>query len=123
LSVYPAGVKQIFRNTLTVANGKVTLINRPCVVKHISTCPTSSDTITNFASADSVILVVYDGTNVIMKIAGSANANYLCSNVSILIPADGLRINDYLAVECESFGSSGGSDTEKKQANISVVYQ
>lgn len=123
MSVYPAGVKQFFRNTLTVANGKVTLIDHPCVVKHISTCPTSSDTLTNFETVDSVILVVYDGTNVIMKIAGSANANYLCSNVSILIPADGLKINDYLAVECESFGTSGGSDTEKKQANISVMYQ
>jgi len=123
LSVYPTAVRQFFRNTLTVANGKVTLIDHPCVVKHISTCPTSSDTLTNFTTVDSVILVVYDGTNVIMKIAGSANANYLCSNVSILIPADGLKINDYLAVECESFGTSGGSDTEKKQANISVMYQ
>ena len=128
MSVYPTGVKQVFRDTLTVANGKVTLINHPCVVKYISAAPTCSRTIDNISApnseADSVALVVYDGTSIIMKIAGSGIANYLCSNHSILIPADGLRIKDYLEVECEDFDtSSPGSDSEKKECNISVVYQ
>jgi hypothetical protein len=128
LSVYSAGVKQVFRDTLTVADGKVTLINHPCVVKYISSSPVSFRTINSLYppgnKGDSVALIVYDGTNIIMKIVGSGIANYLCSNHSILIPANGLRINDYLAVECEDFDtSSPGSSTQKKQANISVVYQ
>lgn len=122
MSVYPAGVKQVFRNTLTVADGTVTLINHPCVVKYISACPTSSNILNGFVNSDSIVLYVYDGTNIVMGIAGSANANYLYSNSSILIPADGLRIKSYLAVKCENYGGSG-STTEKKHANISVAYQ
>ena len=128
MSVYPAGVKEKFRSTLTVDDGKVTLINHPCVVKYISSAPTSPRTIDNLSGdsskGDSVALIVYDGTSIIMKIAGSGIANYLCSNYSIRIPADGLRIKDYLAVECEDFDtSSSGSNTQKRQANISVIYQ
>lgn len=127
MSVYPAGVKQVFRDTLTVADGKVTLINHPCVVKYISSTPTCSRRIESASGSDSagdsVALTVYDGTNIVMKIAGSGISNYLCSNRSILIPADGLRIKDYLAVECETFGTSPGSTSQKKQVNISFAYQ
>ena len=122
MSVYPAGVKQHFRSTLTEAEGTGTLINHPCVVKYISACPTSFETITNFYNSDSVVLYVYDGTTRIIAMAGSGNANYSCSNSSILIPADGLKIKNYLAMKCEhEYGS--GTTSENKYANISVVYQ
>lgn len=122
MSVYPAGVKQHFRSTLTQAEGTVTLINHPCVVKYISACPTSSHTIPNFINSDSLLLSVYDGTKQIMTIAGSGISNYLCSSSSIKIPADGLRINNYLAMRCIRY-YGGGSGTENKYANVSVVYQ
>lgn len=122
MSVYPAGVKQHFRSTLTEADGTVTLINHPCVVKYISACPTSSDTISSFVNSDSILLSVYDGAKQIMAIAGSGVSNYLCSNSSIKIPADGLRISNYLAMKCIHYYGAG-SDTENKYANVSVVYQ
>ena len=100
----------------------MTLINHPCVVKHISACPTSFETLTNFYNSDSVVLYVYDGTTRIMAMAGSGNANYLCAKFSILIPADGLKIKNYLAMKCEhEYGA--GTTSENKYANISVVYQ
>tara|TARA_Y100000592_G_C5480073_1_gene324840 strand:+ start:4307 stop:4675 length:369 start_codon:yes stop_codon:yes gene_type:complete len=122
MAVYPAGVKQYFRSELTVDDGKVTAVNRPCVVKSISSAPCSSKE-TGFEVGPSLCLEVYDGDDIIVVMAGSALANYLCTNSSILIPADGLRINNYLAVRCNQIVSGSGTGTMNKQVNIRVAYQ
>jgi hypothetical protein len=122
LSVYPAGVKQFFKDEVTVADGVTTLINHPCVVKSISASP-CSDFVIAFAVGTSLVLNVYDGSEIVLIMAGSAVANYLVSDTSILLPADGLRIGEYLAVECKEYADAGGSDTQNKHVNIRVDYQ
>ena len=121
LSVYPAGVRQAFRSSLTAEDGTVTLIDHPCVIKHISASPYCAYQIA-FSESSSLILKVYDGTDILMAVAGSANANYLCTNSSIGIPADGLKVKNYLAIECFRYNSIG-TDAQNKYANVSVIYQ
>lgn len=123
MSVYPAGVKQLFRDELTVADGKTTVIDRPCVVKSISAAPCSFKAVAPINPGASLVLNVYDGDDIVLIFAGSASANYLATNSSIKIPADGLRINSYLALECKEYSSAGGSGTENKHANIKIDYQ
>ena len=122
MSVYPAGVKQYFKDQLTVADGKTTIINRPCVVKSISAAPCSSNQMP-YASAVSIALEVYDGGDRIMSIAGSAIASFLVTNTSFLIPADGLRIENYLALTCKQYNAGSGTTTQNKHVNIKVDYQ
>ena len=123
MSIYPAGVKQLFRDELTVADGKTTVINRPCVVKSISAAPSCSKENSPFVGVVSLVLNVYDGDDIVLIFAGSAAANFLSSNSSIKIPADGLRINSYLALECKEYSSGGATGTENKHANIKIDYQ
>lgn len=123
MSVYPAGVKQFFRSVLTVADGKTTVINHSCVVKSISAAPCSDWTSASTAESPSVVLHVYDGEKIIMAVAGSASADYSNVNSYFLIPADGLRISNLLAVECKQYNAGGGSDIQNKHANIRIDYQ
>ena len=122
MSVYPAGVKQFFKDEVTVDDGVTTLINHPCVVKAISAAP-CSDFAVAFGGPASLVLNVYDGSEIVLIMAGSANSNFMVTDTSILIPADGLRIGDYLAVECKEYADGGGSGTQNKHANIRVDYQ
>jgi hypothetical protein len=122
LSVYPAGVKQYFRSELTSTDGKVTVINNPCVVKSISAAPVHDWTVA-FTPGSSCSLKVYDGDSLIMNMAGSAYANFLVTNTSILIPGDGLRIKNYLALECNVYYDSSSGSLALKHANIRIDYQ
>ncbi len=123
MSIYPAGAKQLFRDELTVADGKTTVIDRPCVVKSISASPCSFKVLSPINRGASLVLNVYDGDDIVLIFAGSSVANYLVTNSSIKIPADGLRINSYLALECKQYEAGGGTSTENKHANIRIDYQ
>jgi len=58
-----------------------------------------------------------------MSIAGSAIASFLVTNTSFLIPADGLRIENYLALTCKQYNAGSGTTTQNKHVNIKVDYQ
>jgi hypothetical protein len=125
LSVYPAGVKQYFRSELNSTDGKVTVINNPCVVKSISAAPVHDYTV-GFTAGSSCSLKVYDGESLIINMAGSAYAQFLVTNTSILIPGDGLRIKNRLDLECNVYYDASNlypSEPKPKHVNIKIDYQ
>jgi hypothetical protein len=98
LSVYPAGVKQARILKLVANDGKTSLIASPCVVKSLSFRPL--DEFSQQVVNTCIALYVYDGDTVIMKFP-FIGSQYLSTNVAILIPADGLKINTSLSFEVE----------------------
>jgi len=120
--IYPACVKQYYRAELTAATGAVTAIDRPCVIKSISASPLVD---TNTAAIPSMILKVFDGTDssMIMRFAGSVGAQYRNDNVSILIPASGIRVNTSLGIEVEVIDADGVSTSDLIYSSISMMYQ
>lgn len=121
MSVYPAGVDQFFRELVTIVQGKVTLIDRPCVVKGFSASPFSSAT-TSSSTTHVIVLNVLDGDSIIIKYSPTLGPQLSNTNSPLLIPADGLRISSYLAVQCVLLsGTPAPSDLGYK--NIRVDYQ
>ena len=121
MSVYPAGVKHYFRNELTVADGTVTAINHHCVVKSISAAPMS-----DFAKGHphaTIIFDVFDGTSLVLRMSGSVGPNMNNANMDILIPADGIRINDSLKIKCTAINQQSVSGSQLMHSDISVLYQ
>jgi len=119
LSVYPAGVKQARIEKLSADDGKTTLINNPCVVKSLSFAPYDDDN--EQLISVSLVLYVYDGNSVIMYFP-FVGPQYLSTNLPILMPADGLRVNSSLSFQTvRLIGSIPESSLHF--ANIRVAYQ
>lgn len=121
MSVYPAGVKQYFRNELTVADGTVTAIDHHCVVKSISAAPRSE--LGKLAPYPAIIFDVFDDTSLVLRMSGSVGPNLHTTNMDILIPADGIRIKDSLKIKCTVIAAAGASDSQLMYTDISVLYQ
>ena len=124
MSVYPAGVKQYYREELTASTGAVTAINHPCVVKAISARPvvTSSTQVTNYPS---MILKIFDGTDssMVIRFAGSVGGNVRNDNSTILVPASGIKINTSLGIEVEVINGQSLHNAYLTYSSISVMYQ
>ena len=119
MSVYPAGVKQARRELLSVDDGKQSLISGPCVIKSLSFAPYNENQEQNATVC--LALFVYDGSTVIMKFP-FIGPQYLSTNVPILFPADGIKINTSLSFEAERLTGSV-SESSLNIANIRVAYQ
>jgi hypothetical protein len=122
LSVYPAGVKQYYREELTAATGAITAINHPCVIKSISVSPRIKTSVNSFPV---IILKIFDGTDssMISRFGGSCGANIENTNMSILVPADGIKVNTSLGLEIEVIVSAGVSTANTTYCSISMMYQ
>ena len=123
MSVYPAGVKQYYREELTAATGAVTAINHPCVVKAISARPVvTTQPDTNYPS---MILKIFDGTDsfMVMRFAGSVGGNVRNDNSTILVPAIGIKINTSLGIEVEVINGHSLANSDLTYSSISVMYQ
>lgn len=119
MSVYPAGVKQARLEKITVADGKTSLIDNPCVVKSLSFAPFGE--YTEAAVTVSLAFYVYDGDTIIMKFP-FIGPNFLSTNIAFLFPSDGLRVGSSLSFEAEKLDGSV-SDSSLSFANIRVAYQ